>query len=310
MDQPIELHAEDVGDRLDRVLSRRLNVSRGQALRLLEEGRVQLHGRALGRAAKGRLVAEDDVLSVQGVAAAEQERVEPRADLPLDVVAQGQDWLIVNKPAGQAVHPLRQGERDTLMNAVAARHPQVQGVGEGGLRSGVVHRLDVTTSGALLVALSEPRWQALRAAFREREIRKTYVALVHGAMQGEGVSVMDLRVAQHRPAKVRAVAEGEESMGSDVRRCSLGWQVVETFHGAALVEVDLHTGFLHQIRVMLAELGHPIIGDDMYCELREPSAWGARRPMLHALELWVNDEVHGRAEPAADFAEVVAMLRI
>ncbi len=289
------------GGRLDALLVRHLGLSRAQAKRLLDDGAVRLNGRRAP--GKGATLAAGDRVEVDPFAHPATATPIPQPDLPLAIVASGDDWLIVDKPAGVAVHPLRPDETGTVLNALVARYPQVIGVGEGGLRSGVVHRLDVETSGVLLFARTQPAWERLRAAFTSRGIAKRYLAIAHGRLVGGREESMHLTVAQHRPARVRVVAPS--AAGRAARRCSLRWNVREAAPQATLVEVDLGTGFLHQIRAMLAHLGHPLVGDTLYGG--QPTA-GAHRPMLHAHRVSLG-AIHGEVEPPADFRAVWRELR-
>src|SRR5690606_18172405 len=118
-----------------------------------------------------------------------------------------QGWMIVNKPAGLPVHPLEEDETETVLSALIAKYPQMHGVGEGGLRSGVVHRLDVETSGTLLFASKQETWTRLRQAFTEHRTTKKYQAIVLGQMRGSGEEKMVLHIARHRPAVVRVIDE-------------------------------------------------------------------------------------------------------
>lgn len=290
---------EDAGQRLDAFLCARLSLSRAAARRLLDAAQVRYNGRPARE--KGVILAAGDRVRVDDAGGEDAPLAEP--DAPLAVAAQGEDWVVVNKPAGTAVHPLRPRERGTVLNALASRFPQIVGVGEGGLRSGVVHRLDVDTSGVLLFALTQPAWQRLREAFTSRGIVKQYLAIVHGELRGGRDESLHLTVARHRPALVKVV-DAARAGESGVRRCTLAWHGLAASRTASLIEVDLGTGFLHQVRVMLAHRGHPLVGDTAYGG--EPIA-GAARPMLHARRLkWEAIDAH--ASPPEDFAAACAAL--
>ena len=223
----------------------------------------------------------------------------------LPVLARGPGWLAVDKPAGVAVHPYRADETGTLLNALAARHPELHGVGEGGLRSGVVHRLDLETSGVVLFATEEASWQRLRAAFRERRVQKVYRALVRG-QPGSGSLELALVTARHRPALVRVLGAAEAAGARGARRARQSWRTLESFADAALVEVRPETGFLHQIRAMLAHQGAPVLGDRRYGPADVAS--GAPRHMLHAASV-AFEEIRAESPDAPDFAALLARLR-
>ncbi len=290
----------DEPTRLDTFLARALQVSRREALQALGAGLVTVDGEKAAPRDKGRSL---DTATTVGVASlAPLKKIVPDADAPLTVLFGGEDCLVVDKPPGVPVLPRAPFERGTLLNAVVARYPQIQGVGEGGLKSGVVHRLDTDTSGALLLATSQEKWLELRAAFTERRVKKTYRALLEGCLEGKGRESMTLVVARHRPAKVRVVLDDEAT--SSARVCTLGWTALETFSNATLVEVGLETGFLHQIRAMFAHKGHPVLGDEVY-GAAVPSV---PRQMLHAARLTVGT-IKAHSPDPADFAAVLARLR-
>lgn len=296
---------EEAGARLDRVVSAWRGLSRSAVLRLLDAGAVVVEGCVVSRKDKGRVLRAGEVL---GVAAGYDGGEAPLADpaMPLVVLAEGAGWVVVDKPAGVAVRPHTLGETGTVLNAVAGRYPQVVGVGEGGLRSGVVHRLDNETSGALIIATEQSAWQRMRAAFAEHRVEKHYLALVQGQPADTGESVQHLRVARHNPAWVES--HREPAPGLETRACSLAWRVVERFGSdAALIDVDLHTGFLHQVRVMMCHLGHPVIGDAVYGQGR--ATHGAPRQMLHARSIAL-DEVAVEAPLPGDVERVLAGLRV
>ena len=299
MSQQRHIVESEAGLRVDHVLAQWMGLSRREVTRLLERGLVRLNGSRLGRGAKGQRVAARDELHVAKFTPEAAQRAEARPDVDLAIVAQGDGWLIADKPAGRHVHPLRAEQNDTLLNAVIARFPEIHSVGEGGLRSGVVHRLDRGTSGAVVLALDDARWRWLRTAFQEHTIKKTYRAIVHGGLHGSDCDTLALVVQQHHPARV--VVADKETRGA--RICTLAWRAVETFKDATLLEVDLGTGFLHQVRVMLAHRGHPVLGDTVY---GLPDA--TQRPMLHAYSLACED-VRGVCEPPNDFTEILETLR-
>jgi len=295
----------EVGTRLDRFLAARLPASRARVRSLLAGGSVQLDGRTVGLASKGATLCPGQQVAVSGFVPRARLRPRPQPEAPLRLVARGAGWLAVDKPAGQPVHPLAAGEVGTVLNALVARFPEMGGVGEGGLRSGVVHRLDVDTSGVLLFATEEARYRQLRSAFRRHRVGKTYRALVHGKLAGQGELVLELAVGRHRPARVRVVLPDQQSHGRTTRRTTLRWCALAAFEEATLVEVHPSTGFLHQIRVSLAWLGHPVMGDPAYGGLRSALA---PRQLLHAAHVAV-DDVEAASPDPPDFRRALETLR-
>lgn len=300
--QVIGLGADHAGVRLDLFLAAELGLSRGQVRRLLGSGAVRLDGRPVGLGDKGLLLGASGQVEIAPWRPPGEQPVplpDPRAPAP-PVLAEGEGWLALDKPAGMPVHPLREDERDTLLGHVAARRPEVRGVGEGGLRSGVVHRLDVDTSGVLLVATDEPTWRRLRDAFQRHAVAKTYRAIVSGHFDPPGGALalrLPLVVARHRPSVVRVAREHEMARGR-ARVVRQTVRPVEALEGATLVEVRPETGFLHQIRATLAHIGHPLLGDQRYAGAVIASA--APRHMLHATHVRI-DEIEAHAPDPADF---------
>lgn len=309
----LSLFPERAGDRLDLFLAAELGLSRNQVRRLLDRGAVTLDGRQLGRGDKGLALPGSGELVVEAFRPPAHQRVLAEAEgdpgAPI-VLASGPGWLAVDKPAGMPVHPLDEEERGTVLGHVIARHPELHGVGEGGLRSGVVHRLDVETSGALLVATEESAWRRLRGAFQEHRVAKRYRALVTGAFAPEGDELaieIGLAVARHRPAKVRVVDEADWAHPG-VRVVQQRVVVLERFGAATLVEVAPRTGFLHQIRASMAHLGHPLLGDERYGGAEASEGARPGRHMLHAAHV-AFEEIEAEAPDPADFVAQLEALR-
>jgi 23S rRNA pseudouridine1911/1915/1917 synthase len=298
------------GQRLDVALARALDVSRAEARRLLAAGSVRTREqpgeveRVARLAEKGRPLGDAEVLQIEGFVRPEAQRADPEPALALRVLDRGHGWIAVDKPAGMPVHPLRPGERRTALGFVAALHPEVHGVGEGGLRSGVVHRLDVDTSGALLFATEPSSWQRLRGAFAEHRVAKTYRAIVSGELRHATTQRLGLGVSRHRPAHVRVIEDPTDRR--DVRIAEQRVEPIEALHGATLVEVRPVTGFLHQIRVTLAHIGHPILGDSTYAPPEIASA--SARQLLHAARVGF-EEIEAHAPDPGDFSAAVERLR-
>lgn len=279
--------------RLDAVAARAIGISRGEFRRWLMLGELELEGRRIRERDKALRVSAGQVLTAsQSTPPSERAPLPSSETLSILQQAPGHEpgWIVTDKPAGVATHPLRGDETQTILNRVVQRYPWAVGVGEGGLRSGVAHRLDVTTSGALAVALHDDAWARLKRAWDEGAVVKTYDALVVGQ---PGDSILGrharwLRVAQHQPARVSVATAHDDG----ARRCTLTVEAIAVGPSASWVTVALETGFLHQVRVMLADLGHPLLGDELYGydASQHPGAGLVGRPMLHARRLAVLSE--------------------
>jgi 23S rRNA pseudouridine1911/1915/1917 synthase len=226
--------------------------------------------------------------------------------IPLDVIFESEEVLVVNKPAGMVVHPSPGHVRGTLVHAALARAPDLRGVG-GELRPGVVHRLDKDTSGLILLAKSDAAHRSLQQAFRARAVEKTYLGLVDGApptARGRVAAPIG-RDLRHRE-RMAIVAEGKGRQAETVFRTR------ERFPHHSLLEFQPITGRTHQVRVHAAFLGCPIIGDRLYGR-RAPSLPVARQ-LLHAwrLKLILPGERSQRLLEAAlpeDFEQALRSLR-
>ncbi len=248
------------GERLDRAIAASLpELSRSRVQALLRAGRVLVDGRA-GRPALRLRGGESLEISVPPPEPA----VPEPEDLPLAVLHEDRDLLVLDTPAGLVVHPAAGHARGTLVNALLHHVSGLSGVG-GVLRPGIVHRLDRETSGCLVVAKSDAALQALQRAFQERTVEKTYLALVHGHPPGTGrLATLHARHPRDRKRFTGRARTGKPAVTT--------WRVRSLLHGAALLEVGLETGRTHQIRVHLSEMGHPLLGDALYGGTRRGDA--------------------------------------
>jgi 23S rRNA pseudouridine1911/1915/1917 synthase len=241
------------GERLDQHLSRVFpELTRSRIQGLIEAG----HARVDGKPAKAALrLKGGERLSLHVPAPVP---AVPRAEeLPVAVLYEDADLVVVDKAAGMVVHPGAGHASGTLVNALLHRVKDLGGVG-GELRPGIVHRLDKDTTGCLVVAKHEAALVALQKAFKTRAVEKTYLALVHGQpRQAEArIETLHGRHPVHRQRFTGKVKEGKPALTV--------YRVREPLEGAALVEVELHTGRTHQIRVHLSEAGHPLLCDALY----------------------------------------------
>ena len=263
------LSADRPGERLDVFLARRCGeLSRSRAQYLIDEGLVAVNDR-LARPSQ-RLAAGDRV-AVQ-IPFSEPLQPQPEA-IPLAIVYQDDDVIVVDKPAGLTVHPAPGHPSGTLVNALLALRPELAGVGEA-LRPGIVHRLDQDTSGLLVVARSERAHRSLTRQLKQREVHKTYLALVQ-RLPDPPEGIIDSPIGRHpgNRKKMAIVPGGREARTRYRLREALG--------DYALLEVEPVSGRTHQIRVHLASIGHPIVGDLTYGR-RSPYL---PRQFLHAWRL-------------------------
>jgi 23S rRNA pseudouridine1911/1915/1917 synthase len=247
-------------ERLDHYLVRTgFASSRRVAQELVERGLVRINGR---RSKKSEIVGADDRIEVASTN--RRAVIEPNADLALEVIHQDASVIVVNKPGGVPCHPLNADERDTVMNAVVARFPEIATVGEKPLEGGLVHRLDNGTSGALLIARNRGTFDQLRDAIRAGRISRRYEALVAGALERK--TEIDAPIAHHAK-NARKMIVGDPSSANPKRAGRPAITVVDPIRRVGdftLLSIAPKTGSRHQIRVHLASLGHPIVGDTLY----------------------------------------------
>ena len=299
----LELMADQDGERLDQFLARRLDgASRNQARHLIDDGLVRIDGSLERPAYKlrfGELVA---------IFPRESSPVEDAAEIELSVVYEDEHLAVIDKQAKLTVHPAPGETQPTLIGAILHRWPDVAKIANDDpesdpQRPGLVHRLDRDTTGLLMVAKNADALRSLRDQLRERTIDKRYLAVTVGAPDPPA-GLIDAPIGRD-PADHRRMAILDRARPSQT-----GYETIERFSDAALLECRLITGRTHQIRVHLAAVGHPIAGDTMY-GLRTPLI---ERQALHAKQLTIrhpatDDLLTLEAEPPADFRSLLGQLR-
>lgn len=272
MTEEIVVPAALAGERVDRAVALIMGWSRADVQALIGAGSVLVGG---GPVAKSRRLDEGEVVELT---AEPEPPVPPGPEhLELAVVYEDEDLAVVDKPAGLVVHPGAGNPDHTLVNGLLDRFPEIAGVGDP-MRPGIVHRLDRDTSGLLVVARSQRAYDALVAALAERIVERRYLALVWGVPEARR-GLIDAPIGRSTRTPTRmAVREGGKSART-------AYEVLEAFpgEGTSLLRCSLETGRTHQVRVHLAAIGHPVVGDAAYGGARRELPVG--RPFLHAEEL-------------------------
>lgn len=284
MNENLSVGIQEAGSRLDLYLADKLGVSRTKAATLIATGSVDVSGRSEKAAYK---VEEGDSISVELPEVVV--RTVEGEDIPLNIVYEDDDLLIVDKEAGMVVHPAPGNWSGTLVNALLGRGQNLPfGESQGLQRAGLVHRLDKETSGLLVIAKSELVHQRLSKALAERKVVRRYAALVWGHLKQDVITVDRPIARDPRDRKKMAIVEGGKPARTDF------WRVGK-YIPVDLLRASLHTGRTHQIRVHLASIGHPVVGDDTYGGGggRKVSQLPPKRHFLHAAWLRFRHPVTG-----------------
>ena len=292
------------GKRLDVALAEvEPKLSRAAARRLIEQGAITVSGSTVKPAHRLRVGEQVRVALPDPV----PDRVAPEP-LPLEVVYEDSQLIVIDKPAGMVVHPAAGHREGTLVNALLHHCRELAGIG-GVLRPGIVHRLDKGTSGLLVVAKTELAHRGLSQQFRVRSVERSYRALVRGRPRADRGSI-DAPIGRHPSDRKRFSTRARVA-----RRAVTHWWVEERFQEITLIRVRLETGRTHQIRVHLASVGLPIAGDRVYGGGRWASAeLGLARQALHAASLGFDhpqteERMHFDSELPEDLASALAGLR-
>ncbi len=295
------VNAESVGERLDAYIASKLNsISRTNVKRLVEDGNIVVNGRVQKVSYK---VQENDEINVE---IPEAKELDIQAEnIPIEVIYEDSDIIVVNKPKGLVVHPANGNWDGTLVNAIMAIcKDSLSGIG-GEIRPGIVHRLDKDTSGLLIIAKNDKAHLNMSEQIKNREVKKIYYALVRGVIpENEATINMPIGRSTKDRKKMAVTKDGKEAITH--------FKVIERFPKYTLLEVKIDTGRTHQIRVHLSEIGYPVVGDEVYSNGK--NEFGVHGQLLHAKSLdfkhpITGKQMHLEAELPEEFSNVLKRLR-
>ena len=296
-----KISEEYVGLRLDKAISMKdESLSRVAVQRMIDEENILVNDKPTKTSYKLKL---NDLVTI---IKEEPKEVEIKAeDIPLDVVYEDSDILVVNKQKGLVVHPGNGNPDGTLVNAIMARcKDSLSGIG-GEIRPGIVHRIDKDTSGLLIIAKNDASHINVSEQIKNHEVKKTYIALVRGVVKENQATInMPIARSEKDRTKMAVSKKGKEAITHIT--------VLERFDGFTLLEVNIETGRTHQIRVHLSQIGYPIVGDFVYSNGKNP--FGVEGQMLHSSKLdfvhpTTGEKMHLEAKLPEYFEEVLKILR-
>ncbi|MBS1964617.1 MAG: RluA family pseudouridine synthase [Chloroflexi bacterium SZAS-1] len=293
---PVQLVAEaaDAGVRLDRYVADQItDLSRSYARQLIDDGHIRLNDADTRPSATLR---PGDVVTVRRPIARPTDLV--AQDIPLSIVYEDADVVVIDKPAGMVVHPAPGHLDGTLVNALLARYPDIT-VGSD-LRPGIVHRLDRDTSGLMVVTRNDAARHAIQTQQQARTMTKAYLAVVEGRFK-ESSGIIDAPIARHPTDRLR------QAIVPNGRTARTHWQVIEELGDYTLIEARLETGRTHQIRVHFSYKSRPLLGDPLYGPRQPRATFGLTRQFLHAYRLGF--VLPGTGEPATFQSELPPDLR-
>ncbi len=260
------------GIRIDKAISEKYeDISRATVQRLIEEGSVLVNGKV--SKASYKLCLNDRII----VNIKEPQRIEIKEEnIPLDIIYEDDDILVINKQKGLVVHPGNGNPDGTLVNAIMYHcKERLSGIG-GEIRPGIVHRIDKDTSGLLIIAKNDKAHIILSEALKNHEIKKTYIALVRGNVK-ENEATINMPISRSLSDRTKM------AVSKNGKNAVTHFKVLERFAGFTLLEVNIETGRTHQIRVHLSQIGYPIVGDSVYSNGKNP--FGVEGQCLHSQKL-------------------------
>lgn len=292
---------EQVSKRIDAYMAEKYeDISRVAIQRLIETGKILVNGKKVKASYK---VQVNDKITMEEEKAVE---VELKAqDIPVEIIYEDRDIIVVNKPKGMVVHPANGNPDGTLVNAIMAIcKDSLSGIG-GEIRPGIVHRLDKDTSGILIVAKNDKAHINLSEQIKEHKVKKTYIALVKGIVKENNATInMPIGRSEKDRKKMAVTKKGKEAITH--------FKVLKRYDKYTLLEINIETGRTHQIRVHLSQIGYPIVGDEVYSKGK--NEWNIKGQCLHAKSLdfkhpITNEDMHLEAKIPQYFEEILEELK-
>lgn len=276
------IKVEEDGKRIDAYVAEKMDISRVNVQRLIEENKLLVNGKSVKPSYKVKL---GDEISIEKEEPKEIE-IKPE-NIPIPILYEDNDIIVVNKPKGMVVHPANGNWEGTLVNAIMAIcKDSLSGIG-GEIRPGIVHRLDKDTSGVIVIAKNDKAHINLSEQIKNHEVEKTYIALVRGIVKANEATI-DMPIARSTSDR-KKMAVSEKG-----KKAVTHFKVLKRYskYNCSLLEVKIETGRTHQIRVHLAQIGYPIIGDSVYS--KGSNIWGIEGQCLHAISLKFHHPVTGK----------------
>jgi 23S rRNA pseudouridine1911/1915/1917 synthase len=283
------LHIEknNTNQRIDKFLKKEVffneEISRGEIIRNIKAGNIQVNGKTI----KPSYILREDDAVISNIKDQISKTI-PNDKIKIKIIYQDKNIIAINKLAGISVHPVKSDNmsdhgaspNSTLVNGLLYQFPEIGSVGDDPeIRPGIVHRLDKDTSGIMVVARNQKAFEALKGKFKNREIEKKYLALVHGKMENKA-GIIEKSIARSSDYKKQIIA-GRKTR-TKIRPAVTEYKVIKEFRDYSIIEVSPKTGRMHQIRVHMKSIGHPVLGDKLYRLKNEKNALDAERQMLHA----------------------------
>jgi len=261
MPKTIKIKSTNVGARLDKFLAQKLSLSRSQIQKLIKNGAVLINNQ---KTTPHYFLKEEESITINQTPDTRYQipdTKKPNNQLPsftLDIIAKTPDYLMINKPAGIPVHPDERYKTGTLIQKITGRFPAIKKIGEDKTRPGIIHRLDKDVSGLLVIARTQKMFNYLKEQFQNRQIKKEYLALVHGRITPTSGEI-NFPITRGKNGAMVARPKNQEGKVAITE-----YEVLQSFINYSLVKVMIKTGRSHQIRVHFKALGHPIVGDTLH----------------------------------------------